>query len=86
MAFKTECLCARLITKMHCLMCCFSKLEHIAHYKAKELKHNQNKDVSMWTHTHTHAHTHTHVCSCTHACTYTRRTHTCMQLHECTHR
>ena len=74
---------------MHSFMCCYSKLEHIAHYKAK----NQNTDETnsceceyapmhacmhihtyAHTHTHTHTHAHTHTHTHTHIYTYTEST------------
>ena len=68
LAFKTECLCARLITKMHCLMCYFSKLEHIAHYKANNRTQSEQTSVRMHTQiqAHTYTHTHTYILSLIH--------------------
>ena len=59
---------------MYSFICCFTKLEHIAHYKAKD---KQSKQISARTHTHTHTHTHTGVCAHTHASTQAQaRAHT----------
>ena len=49
-------------------MCYFSRLEHIAHYKAKNWT---TVKTNFCKHTHTHAHTHAHACTHAHAHTHT---------------
>ena len=66
-------------------MCCFSKLEHTAHYKAKNkirtnfLEQHTHACTHACTHTHnaTHTHTHTHTHTTPH--THTPHTHTHLQ-------
>ena len=40
-------------------MCCFSKLEHIANYKAKNKETQLLVKTNVPAHTHTHTYTHT---------------------------
>ena len=72
-------------------LCCFCKLEHIAHYKAKnkESKHTENKCAWMRAHVcmHTHhTHAHTHICMHTpHTCMHTHTTHMHTHIHKHTY-
>ena len=80
-------------------MCCFCRLSHIAHYKAKDTESKQCNSLSCacthaHTHTHTNTHTHTHTCTHTHTltCTHTHthslshtHTHACARTHAHTH-
>ena len=67
-------------------MCCFSKLEHITHYKAKNktMKTDFNKHLHMHSHPHTLMHALTHIQTHTHTHTYTH-THTHTHTHARAH-
>ena len=66
---------------MYCFMCYFTKMEHIAYYKANDTtQSNFRRKHSTYarrarTHTHTHAHTYTHTHARTHAHTHTHSEH-----------
>ena len=75
-------------------LCCFSKFEHVAHYKAKNKESKHSKNKCAWVHTHAcmhvclhthHTHAHTYACTHTpHTCIHIH-TRTCMHTHTHTH-
>ena len=65
-------------------VCCFSRLEHIAQYKAKNKEFKQSQKEFACARAHTHSHVHTRTALRSHARTHAR-THSLTHTHKHIH-